>query len=196
MKLAIVVPVKPAEEAKSRLSTVLSPAARAGLARRLCNHTLTTVEQWGQATWQLVVSRDARLLSAAEARGWVAVREQMADLNGALTQAGMEAMRLGAGGLLILPADLPLLTTGDLYALVALATDNPGVVIAPCRRGTGTNALLLRPPDAIPLAFGPESFATHRRLAAQRGVAIHVCRSSALALDLDTPEDWQAFRAT
>jgi len=195
MKLALVVPVKPVEEAKSRLAAVLSPPARADLARRLCGHTLATVEEWDQATWRLVVSRDTRLLTAAEGRGWVAVREQMADLNGALTQAGMAAKRLGADALLILPVDLPLLTTGDLDALVTLATDNPGMVIAPCRRGTGTNALLLRPPDVISLAFGSDSFATHRRLAAQCNVTVRICRTPALALDLDTPEDWQAYRA-
>jgi len=195
MKLAVVVPVKPAGEAKSRLATVLSPAARAELARELYDHTLTTIERWGKADWRLVVSRDARVLASAGTRGWVAVTEETADLNGALTQAGTQAMYLGADSLLILPADLPLLAPEDLDALVALATNNAGMVIAPCRRGTGTNALLLRPPDVIPLTFGPESFVAHRRLATQRGVTICVCRSPALALDLDTPEDWRTFRA-
>jgi len=186
------VPVKPPTEAKSRLAEVLSPGKRTAVAWHLCERTLATVERWPRADLRLIVSRDAELLADAGRRGWIAVPEEVADLNSALRQVAARATREGAGALLVLPADLPLLTAADLERLATLAGEGtPVVVIAPCRRGDGTNALLLRPPDAIPFAFGPASFAEHCRLAEGRRVPVHVFRSPTLALDVDTPEDWR-----
>jgi 2-phospho-L-lactate guanylyltransferase len=190
MSLAAVVPVKPPAEAKSRLSTVLSPAARADLARRLFLHTLDTVDEWGRADQRLVVGRDEGLLKLAAQRGWVAVREEIADLNCALTQAAATAMHLGATTLLVVHADLPLLTQSDLDGLLDRANARLVVVVAPCRRHDGTNALLLRPPDAIPFAYGPGSFAAHRQLAADRDIPVRLFHSPTISFDLDTPEDW------
>ena len=44
-------------------------------------------------------------------------------------------------------------------------SDGPEVVIVPDRHGTGTNALLLTPPDVIEPSFGDGSRARHERLA-------------------------------
>ena len=68
---------------------------------------------------------------------------------------------------------------------------HPAVVIAPCRRESGTNALLLRPADLVPFSFGPASFAAHCAAARAAGVEPAVYRSASIALDLDTPEDWR-----
>lgn len=193
MKLAVIVPVKPPNEAKSRLATVLTPGKRLAVARHLCERTLDIVEGWSPADLRLVVSRDADLLADAHGRGWIGVREEVAGLNSALTQATARAVCEGVDALLVIPSDLPLLTTADLDGLATLAEEGtPVVVIAPCRRGDGTNALLLCPPDAIPFAFGPDSFAEHCRLAEMRHIPARVFRSPTVALDLDTPEDLQA----
>jgi 2-phospho-L-lactate guanylyltransferase len=58
-------------------------------------------------------------------------------------------------------------------------------VIVPDRHGTGTNALLLTPPDVIEPSFGPGSFARHRELAGTASVA----ELPSLLLDVDTPDD-------
>jgi 2-phospho-L-lactate guanylyltransferase len=73
--------------------------------------------------------------------------------------------------------------------MINLGQKAPAVVIAPCRREEGTNALLLRPPDFIEVAFGPGSFKEHQRLAQVRGLNPLIYRSPSLALDLDWPED-------
>jgi 2-phospho-L-lactate guanylyltransferase len=128
-------------------------------------------------------------------------------LNPALTQAAHFAGDRGATGVLVLPADLPLLTAHDLETMLTYIAPHPQpfsprgrgvggegqprVVIAPCRRETGTNALLVRPTDLIPLAFGPDSFAAHCAAARAAGVEPVVYRSNTIALDLDTPEDWE-----
>ena len=70
--------------------------------------------------------------------------------------------RLGADRALLVPGDCPALDPGEVSALLAHTAP---VVIVPDRHGTGTNALLLAPPDAIAPSFGPGSFARHAALA-------------------------------
>ena len=62
------------------------------------------------------------------------------------------------------------------------------------RHGSGTNALLLTPPDAIEPGFGPGSFERHRRRASAAGASWHVESPAGLALDVDTAEDLAALR--
>jgi 2-phospho-L-lactate guanylyltransferase len=59
----------------------------------------------------------------------------------------------------------------------------------PSDAGGGTNALLLRPPEAIAPAFGPGSFEAHLRAAEAAGVAVQVVTDALLGFDLDTPDD-------
>jgi 2-phospho-L-lactate guanylyltransferase len=64
------------------------------------------------------------------------------------------------------------------------------------RHGSGTNALLLTPPDAIEPGFGPDSFERHRLRASEVGASWQVESPAGLALDVDTPEDLAALRVT
>jgi 2-phospho-L-lactate/phosphoenolpyruvate guanylyltransferase len=69
------------------------------------------------------------------------------------------------------------------------------VAIVPDRHGTGTNALLLCPPDAIGPAFGLRSRERHSARAAARGHQVAIEEVASLGLDLDTPEDLRALAA-
>jgi len=69
------------------------------------------------------------------------------------------------------------------------------VALAPCRHGTGTNALFLRPPDLIAPGFGADSFRRHCDLARRAGLEPVIVRMPGLAFDLDTPLDWQTVTA-
>ena len=62
-------------------------------------------------------------------------------------------------------------------------------LIVPDRHGTGTNALVLSPPDAFAPAFGPDSCARHVSRARAAGISFALERIESLAIDLDTPED-------
>lgn len=191
--LWLIVPVKPFGEGKSRLATALSPALRAQFSQRWLTHVLTTATKWRAEGWVhlagiAVVSRDPVVLTLASQMGALPIIEKGDDLNSALTQANRVVQKEGAEGVLMLPSDLPLLTIEDLNALYDLALEGDGVIIAPSHDG-GTNALLLRPPNAIACAFGDDSFARHCAMAASVGVPCRVYSSSTLALDIDRPED-------
>jgi len=102
----------------------------------------------------------------------------------------------GAGALLTISADLPLLTPGDIDVMVERST-RFDVVLAPSMDGTGTNAMLARPPLVVPYLFGVNSLEKHLRAARLRGLSANLYASRGLALDIDTIEDVQELeRAT
>ncbi len=189
MSVYAIVPVKPFAESKSRLAPVLSPAERLALSRKLLVHTLTVLSQTRQIDAVVVVSRDPEVHRLAVQHEATALSEQSEGLNLALVQATTWTARQGAAAVLIVPADLPLLTSSALEAIIRLGERGPAVVIAPDRHDRGTNLLLVRPPGLIDYAFGLDSFHVHRRQAAARGANLHVFRSRETQLDVDTPDD-------
>ena len=98
------------------------------------------------------------------------------------------------------PAELSAASLDQLLdaADAGLAAGNGGplVTIAPAEARGGTNALLIRPPDAIDPAFGEASFEAHLRAAAAAGAAVQVVRDAGLGFDLDTPEDLERLART
>ena len=186
MSLFVVVPVKDLGSAKSRLSPALDPVERVDLTLHMLDHVLTTLRK-ASVENVCVVSPDNAVLDTARERGATPLSQESRGLNPALEEARLWAIRQGASKLLILPADLPLLTAPDILAL--LEEGKPGVGISPDKAQTGTNALLLQPPDVLPFAFGPGSFEAHLRLARERGLDVSVHDLPNLAFDLDTAED-------
>ena len=93
-------------------------------------------------------------------------------------------------GLLTISADLPLLTVEDIQALVQ-AGEHSQVVLAASNDGTGTNALLTRPPLVLPYLFGPDSLPTYVQTAREYNVSYQRLSRPNLAWDIDTPADVQ-----
>lgn len=188
VSVSAVVPVKELREAKSRLRSALDPEARAVLALRMLYRVLSALRGAGVET-VCVVSPDPTVLELAPERGAVPLIQRSRGLNPALEEGRRWAAERGTSSLLVLPADLPLLDPADVRVLVQGAEGGEPVTIAPDDACSGTNALLLRPPDALPFIFGPDSFEKHLREARQRGLEVRVVERSGLAFDLDTGED-------
>src|SRR4029079_12434037 len=68
------------------------------------------------------------------------------------------------------------------------------ITIVPDRHHVGTNALVCTPADAIRLHFGPNSFREHLARARAHVLPTRVFESGELALDIDEPEDLDAWR--
>ncbi len=183
------VPVKDLSGTKSRLEPVLNAAGRAGLTMYMASNVLAALEGAG-VTRTCVVSPDRAVLEMAEEAGAVPLLQESRGLNPALEEARSWALEGGASALLVFPADLPLLRAPDVGAVLETAriVDGPLVVISPDTAGTGTNALLLRPPHTLPFVFGPGSFDAHLDAARERGVPTRVCERPSIAFDLDTAE--------
>lgn len=197
MTLWAIVPVKPLRRGKSRLANVLTQDERTDLNRRLLVHTLDTLIAIPELDQVLVISRDSAALSLARDYGARTVQENGAPkLNLALARATVIAKQYATRGVLIVPADLPLITPEDVYAMLARAKDPPVVVVAPDRHRQGTNALLVCPVGVIEYEFGPGSFDRHCERARNAGARLEICELPSLALDMDLPEDLQMVSET
>ncbi|MBK8046264.1 MAG: 2-phospho-L-lactate guanylyltransferase [Anaerolineales bacterium] len=191
MKLWLLVPVKPFETAKSRLSTVLSPAARSELARNMLVQTLRLGNASNLFSTIVVVSRSDEVLALAQREHAHALCEEENGLNPAILQGIRCAERAGADGVLVLPADLPLVTLADLQEIAGLI-EEVDVVVAASADG-GTNALCQRLPPCIAPAFGVDSFARHSAAAEAAHCRLAIVTSPTVAFDLDSPENWRKF---
>jgi 2-phospho-L-lactate guanylyltransferase len=190
MTLWAIVPVKPLRHGKSRLSGALSDDERAQLNEDLLAHTLQTLTNLKEVEQVLVVSRDPHALTVARNYGARTVREDgQPHLNTALTRATVVAKVYATRGVLVLPADLPLLSRDDVLALLEKANQPPVVVIAPDRHERGTNALLISPAGLIEYDFGEGSFQRHCERARKAGARLEIVKLPSLGLDLDLPED-------
>ena len=190
MTLWAIVPVKPLRWGKSRLAGVLSQEERTDLNSQLLTHTLETLKAIPEIEHVLVISRDPAALSLARSHGARTVQEKGApELNVALARATIVARNYSTSGVLIVPADLPLLTPEDVRAMLELAKDPPVVVLAPDRHNQGTNALLVCPVGLIEYDFGPGSFQRHCERVRQAGARLEICELPSIALDMDLPED-------
>lgn len=190
MTLWAIVPVKPLRRGKSRLAHVLTQDERTDLNRRLLVHTLDTLTTMPEIEQVLVVSRDQAALALARDYGARTVTENGSpQLNIALARATVIAKNFATRGVLIVPADLPLITSEDVRAMLDRSTDPPVVVVAPDRHRRGTNALLICPVGLIDYEYGTDSFQRHCQRAVEAGARLEICELPSLALDMDLPED-------
>ena len=195
MTLWAIVPVKPLRRGKSRLAGLLSDDERTRLNETLLERTLTTLTDLKEVEQVLVVSRDPHALAIARSHGARTVREDgQPQLNTALKRATVLAQVYATSGVLVLPADLPLLSREDVLTLLARAVKPPVVVIAPDRHGHGTNALLISPAGLIEYDFGEGSFERHCERAQRAGARLEIVNLPSLGLDLDLPEDLELIR--
>lgn len=195
MTLWAIVPVKPLRRGKSRLASALSEDERTDLNRSLLQNTLKTLSELKEVEEVLVISRDPHALTIARNYGARTVREDgQPELNTALKRATVVAQVYATGAVLILPADLPLITAEDVRVLIERAGEPPAVVIAPDRHGTGTNALLISPSGLIEYDFGENSFQRHCQRAKEAGARLEIVDLPSLGLDLDLPEDLELIR--
>lgn len=186
-RTSVVIPVQAFEHAKSRLGAALDAEERRDLVERLLRGTIAAALATPGVEEVVVVSPDPEVLEVAGDAGARPLEQRSRGLNPALQEA-----RAAATGsrLLVLPADLPGVHPEDLARVLAAgdAAGSPSVVLAPDRHGTGTNALLLDPPDAIDPAFGGDSRAAHGWLAASAEIPFTELAGT-LDLDVDTPDD-------
>jgi LPPG:FO 2-phospho-L-lactate transferase len=189
------VPVRGLEGAKLRLGGQLDAEERYELVSRLLIRVIAAARDSGVIERTVVISPDVAALDLAEAAGATPQHQSSDGLNAALADGRAAARAGGARAILVLPADLPAADAAAVVALLdsaraALAAEGarPLVALVPDRHGTGTNALLLSPPDVIDFSFGPDSRADHRSAANDAG-ATYLELDGPLTLDIDTADD-------
>jgi len=182
-----IVPVKVPTGSKRRLSRRLDANQRASLTITMLINVLSALKRSNSISSVTVVCADRQIQPLVEGRGaaflWESTRR---GLNHALGFAMREVP--SGSSVLIIHAHLPLLTSNDVDSLVRRA-ENCSLALVPSKDGTGTNAILMRSPNIIRLAFGIGSFHKHYALAMKKKLALGVVRIHGVGFDVDDEQD-------
>lgn len=184
------VPIKARTECKGRLAGCLAPSERLGIVREMAARVLAAARKSHSIDHVAVVTpeRDCVPMDV------LVIDDPGGGLNPALDFARQQLIARGADELVVLPADLPLVTAADIELLVARGRQT-GFALATDTACTGTNALFLRPTDAFRFQFGPESRRHHVAEGARLGWTTEPVRTRGLEFDLDRVEDLNHLRA-
>jgi len=193
-KTVAVLPIKSFGRAKQRLAERVGAPQRATLAAAMVGDVLEALAAVRGLDEILVVTGE----NGAEALARAYDAETIADDDRGHSHAARSgvdwALERDYERVLLVPGDCPALDPREVDELVAGAMSAPDVVIVPDRHGTGTNALLLAPPDAIAPSFGPGSRERHEQAAAASGARWRVAEPRSLVLAVDTADDLAVLR--
>jgi 2-phospho-L-lactate guanylyltransferase len=194
VRAVAVLPVKRFADAKQRLSTGLAPGTRRALAEAMLTDVLVALRRTEGLDEVVVVTAEPVAEALALGYGARVVSDTREAGQSPAAQLGLDAVE-GADVVLLVPGDCPALDPAQLTALLRSIEPAPSVVLVPDRHGTGTNALLLAPPDAIAPSFGPGSRERHEQAAGASGARWRVAEPRSLVLDVDTADDLAVLRA-
>ncbi|MGE0628662.1 MAG: 2-phospho-L-lactate guanylyltransferase [Hyphomicrobiaceae bacterium] len=186
MNETIVIPFRGPRGAKSRLDAVLEDWVRESLAMSLFKHVLSEVIDAGCGR-VLVLTNSPEAASHAGICGVDVLRETTGSLNAALAYARKSLMSSGAERMAVIAADLPMLGSQDVIALLDAGAG--GFAIAPDKGGSGTNAIAVPVRASFTFRYGHKSLAAHRKQASRLGLAEALVGEIGLAADLDEPHD-------
>jgi len=188
MRYALV-PVKDLTHAKARLSPLLSPEQRCVLAAAMLDDVVDALRRASTLDRIAFVTADKTALALAARSGFEVIDEGVGRGETGAVELGVKVcLDRGASSLGVIPGDIPLLTAEDVDSLMRFS-ERYEVVIVPSWDSRGSNAVVMRPPDALQLRFGSWSFFPHVKQAKRKGFLYRVVRLPRVALDIDTPAD-------
>lgn len=196
MRTAAILPVKTFDQAKQRLRHELAAHDRRALVEAMFADALVALGRVPALERVVVVSGDRVAQRIAGGYGATVVEDDERGHNSAATKGIELLLEERIERALLVPGDCPLLSPDDLNALLSHPVGERSALVVPDRHGTGTNALLLTPPDVLTPSFGPDSHRRHLADASAAGVPAETVELDSLALDVDTPDDLEALRQT
>lgn len=187
-----VVPLKNLKLAKSRLSNILAEGERQELVLAMFDDVLVSLRESPFIDKIFLVAdkyfnpiADVQMITEIKNRGY----------DEAIIEALKDSRVNQAQAMLILPADLPLVSTDELDTLIRDQEDG-SIRIAGARDQDGTNALVMKPPSLLATSFGVGSFERHKKFAKALSVKIEEVNLPGLSFDVDTEKDLIDFVQT
>jgi 2-phospho-L-lactate guanylyltransferase len=185
-------PLKDLVEAKSRLAGLLRPAERRALAQAMAEDVLSSLRQSDEISRVVMVSDDPgaeALCAVYGAECWSEASLGCRGLNPVIDAAATRMRTEADNTLLVLHADLPLLSAADIDAVILQQSQHGGLVIGPDRRGSGTNLLAFSGQALPEFRFGADSCSRHRAGASEAGIAASLVHRAGIGCDIDEPQD-------
>jgi 2-phospho-L-lactate guanylyltransferase len=196
MSTIAILPMKQFDRAKSRLSEAVDFGHRRAIAEAMFTDVLVAARRSTGINAVIVVTSDRSAARIAGGYGASVIEDTASSHSEAATLGITRAVAQGATRVLLIPGDCPLLSPTEIDALLELSAKRPSAMIIPDRHGTGTNALLLAPPDALTPSFGEDSCQRHFELAQAQGATAEIVEVPSLSLDIDTGEDYALLQTT
>jgi len=185
-----IVPVKLTGGAKQRLSPIASAALRQELALAMLEDVLEAVAGVNGLGGIVLVTVDAQAEALARRYGAATIADGAYDGHtGAVVAGARHLIAQGRRTMLTIPSDLPLIAASEIEGLIAAHGRAPAFTIAPAHDDLGSNAILMSPPQAVPLRFGEDSYFPHLAAARAQGIEPCVLRLPGIAFDIDNPQD-------
>jgi 2-phospho-L-lactate/phosphoenolpyruvate guanylyltransferase len=187
----ILIPVKNLSTAKQRLAAVLDQSARTELAQAMLHDVVAALASWPHCPPRALVTGDLFAMELGREHDFEIIPDRAnPGETGAIEMATRVCVERGIDWTLVMPADIPLIQSGEVAQILEHAPA-VGSVLAPASDGRGTNAAFRRPVNLFPLKFGNDSFKPHRAAAEATGKPCLVLQLAAIGLDIDNPDDLQ-----
>ncbi len=191
----ILIPVKNLSAAKQRLAAVLDQPARTELAQTMLHDVVAAIAAWPRRPACALVTSDPFALELAQLYDFEIIRDSVnPGETGAIEMATDACVARGIEWTLVVPADIPLIQSGEVEEIFSHAPAE-GSVLAAAADGRGTNAAFRRPANLFPLRFGNDSFRPHLAAAQATGKTCVVLQLPSIGVDVDNPEDLQRLLA-
>ena len=189
-----IVPIKETADAKQRLASVLPAPLRQALALAMLEDVLAALAAVVGLGGIVLVTVDPQAIALARRFGAAALADGAYDGHtGAVTAGARHLIAKGHATMLTIPGDVPLVTPAEIAKIIAAHGPAPSFTIAAAHDDLGSNAIVMSPPDAVPLRFGEDSFFPHLAAARAAGIGPCVLRLPGIAFDIDNPQDLQHF---
>lgn len=189
-RTCVILPVKPFDDAKERLATGLDPGQRRLIAEAMVRDVAAALVKCAEIDEVVVISAEPKINEIVAGLASAVLPDAREGHSEAAKLGVVWALDHGCTRVVMIPGDCPLLDPEELDGLISRCRDDRiEFAVIPDRMGSGTNALVISPPDAIAPSFGPDSRQRHLALGLAAGRRAAEIEVPTLALDLDSAED-------
>lgn len=189
MAAALLVPVKPMGNAKQRLAEALDQPHRTQLAEAMLRDVLTAASGVSHRLDVFLVTGDSPAKTLARELGFGIIEDRRNESEtAAIAMATAWCEEHGYDTTVVIPGDIPLVTSAELNTVVDSAPAE-GALFVPAYDGRGSNCVLRRPANLIPLRFGNDSFLPHCEAVGKTGKSLVILEFPGIGLDIDQPHE-------
>lgn len=189
MRAILLIPFKSLATAKQRLTEALDVEQRSQLAEAMLRDVLSAAAGVRDCIDIGIVSGDRRAQQIAAEHEFLVIEDARNESEtAAIEMATRWAEENGYDATVVIPADIPLITSDELRRVLDSAPDE-GAVFVPAYDRRGSNCILRRPASIIPLHFGNDSFVPHCEAMKNTSKELIILEMPGIGLDVDNPHE-------
>ncbi len=193
-----IIPLKILVNSKKRLEAFLNPSERRELVLALLKDVLRAATGSQSTDKVLLVTPDSLIIETTQKWGYPKLEFLLEPEERGINQAVQFALEWclskSVSSILIIPADIPLITSKLVDKFLNLGMTQYPLIISPSIRKDGTNAFYQRPPNLIKVWYGPDSFQKNLKSISEQDIPYKIFEDPSFALDIDLKEDLRTLQ--